>query len=406
VTWPKPVTKEHCQIEFSNLMTCTAALAGYSRSLNAYSALVTNGAPESVLVLIDATTNLWCEDSESNEKVQGFPTAYRQVKASIPFTGDGSTHANPKPTEISSTCESNAQDLRSIRISRDQFMMMRRGVSVAQALDRSRLTTIGKCELPSICSQSSFPSGHFAFSPSAVARTGGVHASWCGPGQKIFQSLDGPDVVSMPHLRPAAIQSWSGVRIEASADFVEDLQFRSPIRSPARAPTSAAVASAAPTVSACTARGPCSGDCHAAAAAKDKEEAEALESEPEVASEDEEPLQVLVGPSQLASAPWAINDLWLLQPPKEEGGAFEKVMISSSPDVLRLSDTKLLAAARPDGLPLSFGYIVHLRFGRRQPCRPCMFEKSKTRSCRRSWLCDFCHLHTRGASGAADGPPE
>jgi len=131
-----------------------------------------------------------------------------------------------------------------------------------------------------------------------------------------------------------------------------------------------------------------------------------VDSELEPASDGEEPVQVLVGPSQLASAPWVINDLWLEGPAKTPGGQPERIMITSTASKLLLSETRLLTLARPDGLPISFGSVVHLRFGKRQPCRSCMFEKSSTRSCRRSWLCDFCHLHTRGSGNNANLQPQ
>jgi len=129
------------------------------------------------------------------------------------------------------------------------------------------------------------------------------------------------------------------------------------------------------------------------------------ESEADAASDGEDPTQVLVGPSPLASAPWSINDLWLEDTSADAGAAAKKNFIKSHGGRLFLSETKMLTDMRPSASPISFGSLVHLRFGKLKKCRPCMFEKSATRTCRRSWLCDFCHLHIRGGS-AAEGSPQ
>uniref|UniRef100_A0A7S2KEX4 Uncharacterized protein n=1 Tax=Zooxanthella nutricula TaxID=1333877 RepID=A0A7S2KEX4_9DINO len=120
-----------------------------------------------------------------------------------------------------------------------------------------------------------------------------------------------------------------------------------------------------------------------------------LESEPETASDGEEPIQVLVGPSPLSVKGLAHNleELWLRSGPRR------RHYIRSSASAVWLSETKMLSDARPGDTPLSFGSIVHLRAGWQQ-CRPCMFQKNSKRVCRRSWLCDFCHMHTKPSSPA------
>ncbi|CAE7254688.1 PKAR [Symbiodinium natans] len=67
------------------------------------------------------------------------------------------------------------------------------------------------------------------------------------------------------------------------------------------------------------------------------------------------------------------------------------VPLKSHRKCLAVSDALRLKAARQNA-PLSFGSVSHLQT--RQPlqnCRPCMFEQRPGR-CRKSFLCDFCHL--------------
>jgi len=119
-----------------------------------------------------------------------------------------------------------------------------------------------------------------------------------------------------------------------------------------------------------------------------------VDSAPDTASDGEEPTQVLVGPSPLASIFHNINDFCL------PSGPDSRRRIRSSADALFFSETKMLSASRPGGGPVSFGSVPHLCLASGGKCRPCMFEKSRHRKCRRSWLCDFCHLHV----GTAKGP--
>merc|ERR1719401_623486 len=61
-------------------------------------------------------------------------------------------------------------------------------------------------------------------------------------------------------------------------------------------------------------------------------------------------------------------------------------------NILSLSSSKVSMDERRAGSPLSFGSIVHILFGSRTHCRPCMFDRIPS-SCTRQWLCDFCHVH-------------
>jgi len=115
------------------------------------------------------------------------------------------------------------------------------------------------------------------------------------------------------------------------------------------------------------------------------------DSEAETASSGPElPVQVLVGPTDLAFAPLKLKDVWL--PGEGPGGLCVPVPLRSGPSCLSLADAMRLSKARPGQAPLSFGSSVHLISRGSQPCRPCMFERWTGR-CSKSWLCDFCHLH-------------
>lgn len=107
------------------------------------------------------------------------------------------------------------------------------------------------------------------------------------------------------------------------------------------------------------------------------------------ASEADEDADVIVGPTNLAVMPSKLEALFL---PDLCGGG-PVVPVGSSSRCLRLSDTLRLSRARSGEAPLSFGSVLHLNYGAGQPCRPCMFERWAGR-CNKSWLCDFCHLHT------------
>jgi len=97
---------------------------------------------------------------------------------------------------------------------------------------------------------------------------------------------------------------------------------------------------------------------------------------------------VLVGPTPLAVAPLRLEELSL--PMSSCRNA--EVALKSGPRCFSYGDAQRLADARLAQAPLSFGSVVHLRFGGKQPCRPCMFERWPGR-CTKSWLCDFCHCH-------------
>mmetsp|Transcript_59749 Transcript_59749/g.165165 ORF Transcript_59749/g.165165 Transcript_59749/m.165165 type:complete len:422 (+) Transcript_59749:95-1360(+) len=109
-------------------------------------------------------------------------------------------------------------------------------------------------------------------------------------------------------------------------------------------------------------------------------------------SEPGESADVLVGPTYLAVQPMKLEELSL---PESAGknGSIRKVPLGSNSRCLSFSDAMRLARLRQGEAPLSFGSTLHVNFGPGQPCRPCMFERWAGR-CDKSWLCDFCHLHT------------
>mmetsp|Transcript_10339 Transcript_10339/g.24900 ORF Transcript_10339/g.24900 Transcript_10339/m.24900 type:complete len:275 (+) Transcript_10339:70-894(+) len=108
-------------------------------------------------------------------------------------------------------------------------------------------------------------------------------------------------------------------------------------------------------------------------------------------SDDEDGLQgpeldIIVGPTKMAAHGSKLRDLSIPQ-----GYGQPAVPLKSHRRCLAVSDALRLAAARA-AAPLSFGSVVHAQT--RQPltrCRPCMFEQRPGR-CRKSFLCDFCHL--------------
>uniref|UniRef100_A0A7S1RPY3 Uncharacterized protein n=1 Tax=Alexandrium catenella TaxID=2925 RepID=A0A7S1RPY3_ALECA len=67
--------------------------------------------------------------------------------------------------------------------------------------------------------------------------------------------------------------------------------------------------------------------------------------------------------------------------------------VQSRERAIYLSDVRGLTELGRGSAPLSFGSLLHVCC-HRFPCRPCMFEK-RPGCCRKSWLCDFCHLHAR-----------
>lgn len=119
------------------------------------------------------------------------------------------------------------------------------------------------------------------------------------------------------------------------------------------------------------------------------------------ASDLDDPINVIVGPTNMAVAPFTLEQLWLRTVSKGPcplgfGSAtpqLVKVMLRSSPRQLSLSDALRLSEARSLQAPLSFGSVLHICQGDKAPCRPCMFERWAGR-CSKKWLCDFCHLHT------------
>lgn len=98
----------------------------------------------------------------------------------------------------------------------------------------------------------------------------------------------------------------------------------------------------------------------------------------------EEELDVIVGPTANAVMPKAFEELILPGPERA---------IRSNPSALYLSDIMVLCQAGRRAL--SFGSVLHLCM-QEEHCRPCMFER-KSRKCKKSWLCDFCHLHAEFA---------
>jgi len=117
-------------------------------------------------------------------------------------------------------------------------------------------------------------------------------------------------------------------------------------------------------------------------------------------TEDEEGLEVIVGPTHHASMPYDLQSLWL---PRRDTSrlTMTRAPLKSSPRVLAMSDTILLTNARRSGAPLSFGSVLHLVHGNGEQCRPCMFERWAGR-CNKKWLCDFCHLHPSSKKSSAN----
>mmetsp|Transcript_31757 Transcript_31757/g.69403 ORF Transcript_31757/g.69403 Transcript_31757/m.69403 type:complete len:263 (-) Transcript_31757:125-913(-) len=113
----------------------------------------------------------------------------------------------------------------------------------------------------------------------------------------------------------------------------------------------------------------------------------------DASSTTEDPTEVVVGPTSRATSAVPINSLSLAQ--VDGSGRRHYFPIKSGPRCTCLGDVMRLSFARSPSAPLSFGSVLHLNFGTLQPCRPCMFEKQRSGRCRRSWLCDFCHLHAR-----------
>lgn len=118
-----------------------------------------------------------------------------------------------------------------------------------------------------------------------------------------------------------------------------------------------------------------------------EDEAGELSLEDSAASECSTDDEVIVGPTPLAVQPLSFSELSI------PGGG--KNSILSGVASVRISEVVRLKCPRgssAEPLPLSYGSILHI-CGHEDRCRPCMFERSAGR-CRKSWLCDFCHMHT------------
>lgn len=102
-------------------------------------------------------------------------------------------------------------------------------------------------------------------------------------------------------------------------------------------------------------------------------------------------VEIILGPTQLAACGTSLQDLFL---PEDRHGSVYPVPIKSHGQCLVLSDALRLAKARSVSAPLSFGSVAHLATRQPLDCRPCMFEQRPGR-CRKSYLCDFCHLSHR-----------
>jgi len=121
-------------------------------------------------------------------------------------------------------------------------------------------------------------------------------------------------------------------------------------------------------------------------------------SQPSEPSDPEHPAQVTLGPSRLAVAPWALEDLWLPQDGRDE----ERKPILSRSSCVAMSDVQCLQAKeQKSGTPTSFGSVLHLTYGSGQPCRPCIAGLQNLEGCPNKWLCDRCHMqHTNETRGS------
>jgi len=103
----------------------------------------------------------------------------------------------------------------------------------------------------------------------------------------------------------------------------------------------------------------------------------------DAASEEGNGDKIIVGLSDLTCCGATLSDFSLL-----EGDT--PVPIKSNSGCLFLSDVLRLTRARAEA-PLSFGSVQHHATKLATSCRACMFEQRPGR-CKKSWLCDFCHL--------------
>merc|ERR1712008_89000 len=116
---------------------------------------------------------------------------------------------------------------------------------------------------------------------------------------------------------------------------------------------------------------------------------ELSDSEDDGLLEDDDDVEVLVGPTHLAVKPLRLEDQTL--PHTCCDGSIVHMPLMSGPRCMILSEAMRLSNARSWQAPLSFGSVLHLSMGKKASCRPCMFERWAGR-CTKSWLCDFCHL--------------
>jgi len=116
-------------------------------------------------------------------------------------------------------------------------------------------------------------------------------------------------------------------------------------------------------------------------------------------SDPDEPVEIILGPTEMAALPMRLEDLSLVARGGHRKGILLK-SLSSSSQCLSVSDAICLSNLRAGEAPLSFGSIVHINYG--QSCRPCMFERWSGR-CVKSWLCDFCHMHTKPKPRSSTG---
>eukprot|EP00929_Paragymnodinium_shiwhaense_P012885 TRINITY_DN120765_c0_g1_i1.p1 TRINITY_DN120765_c0_g1~~TRINITY_DN120765_c0_g1_i1.p1 ORF type:complete len:628 (+),score=113.78 TRINITY_DN120765_c0_g1_i1:177-2060(+) len=108
--------------------------------------------------------------------------------------------------------------------------------------------------------------------------------------------------------------------------------------------------------------------------------------------------EYIVGPTHMSVHPYNLQDMYLIN---DMG---EKAFVLSGPKELHFSELKLLITPPQPGVKLSYGSILHMNYDAGK-CRPCMFERVVGR-CRRRWLCDFCHMHTKKVQGNWQGGDE
>lgn len=138
-------------------------------------------------------------------------------------------------------------------------------------------------------------------------------------------------------------------------------------------------------------------------AAPSMESVSAVESDTEIDSDDSlsdmEVVVISVGPTEVGDrlkkerdalrVPSALKEL--------EGGptcgGSAAAAAKSGLRCVHMSDAMRFETAGPRSSRLSFGSVLHLDDGQNPFCRPCSFERPPTRTCTKSWFCDFCHLH-------------